>query len=247
MTRTGGTRGATGALAVILLLAMIGCASKVTQPVFRKPVPSAGLKPDSPANVLRLLEWSYNNRAIDVYRDLFTADFEFHFSPVDSAGAEYRGTPWTREDEMIYARQLFLGGGPEPPADSISLTLDRNFLVFPDPRTASFDPTGIRHRTIRTQVLLTIVTVDRVVDISGAAIFYFVRGDSALIPEEMLQRGIGPDSTRWYIQRWDDETVQAGPSPGLRTTDVRLARSGSILASRASSHRTWGSLKALYR
>src|SRR5438477_10985510 len=51
--------------------------------------------PSSAPGVLRLFEWCYNNRAIAEYREIFTADYRFVFNPQDSAGAAYRGVPWT--------------------------------------------------------------------------------------------------------------------------------------------------------
>jgi hypothetical protein len=38
-----------------------------------------------------------------------------------------------------------------------------------------------------------------------------VRGDSARIPQVLRDRGYGPDSTRWWIDRWED-----APPPGGR-------------------------------
>jgi hypothetical protein len=85
---------------------------------------------------------------------------------------------------------------------------------------------------ITTQVLLDIRTTDgSAIDISGAAVFYLVRGHSAVIPADL---GAGPDSTRWYIRRWEDQTVQptAPVVQGFRA--------------QPSSSRTWGQIKALY-
>ncbi len=181
--------------------------------------------PSSASGVLRLFEWCYNNKAIAEYRELFTDDYEFRFSPLDSAGAEYRGTKFTREDELISTTQLFLGGAADqPPANTIRLTLDKNFFVFPDRNYTQWDAKGRWHKSIRTQVALYIQTSDgNAIDVSGAANFYMVRGDSAVIPEELRLRGFGPDSNRWYIRRWDDETAQpelgafaAGPAAGAR-------------------------------
>jgi len=57
--------------------------------------------------------------------------------------------------------------------------------------------------------------------------FHLVRGDSALLPQELLDRGARRDSTRWYVERWDDETV--GPAATLPARNL-----------------TWGRLKLLY-
>jgi hypothetical protein len=206
----------------------------------RPPVVDSGPTPDSPAGTLRRLEWCFNRRALSELRELFTADFRFFFSPLDSAGAAYRGTPWTRSDELISTARLFGGSANPPSAISIYLALDRSFLVYADPRFTAWDPEGRWHKNIRTQVVLHIQLHDgSVIDISGAANFYFVRGDSAAIPADLVARGFGPDSTRWWINRWDDETAQAGGSAVVARTPV--------LATQPSRSRTWGSLKVVYR
>jgi hypothetical protein len=122
-------------------------------------------------------------------------------------------------------------------ASSISLNLDKNFLVFPDPRCVTTDPRGRWHENIRTQVVLNIRTSDgNAIDISGASTFYFVRGDSALIPEDLRLRGFVADSTRWYINRWDDETAQGGPTP----LSSRLGKALPV------SSFTWGGVKVMF-
>jgi hypothetical protein len=195
--------------------------------------------PSSASEVLRLFEWCYNNKAIAEYREIFTDDYRFFFSPLDSAGVEYHGTPWTREDEIISTTQLFVGGSADQPAASnIRLSLDRNFLVYADPTFAQWDSRGRWHKNIRTQVVLNIQTGDGSgIDISGAANFYMVRGDSAVIPEELRLRGFGPDSNRWYIRRWDDETAQGEPGAfaARPVGGADLAASSTIDFDRASS------------
>jgi hypothetical protein len=203
-----------GLLLPILAVAVSGCYN----PFLPRIAPALGRSqpapvPSSAAGVLRLFEWCYNNKSIAEYREIFTDDYRFFFSPLDSAGAEYRGIPWTREDELISTTQLFVGGSADQPAaSSIRLNLDKNFLVYADPTFVSSDARGRWHKNIRTQVVLQIQTGDgNAIDISGAANFYMVRGDSAVIPPDLQARGFGPDSNRWYIRRWDDETAQSGP------------------------------------
>jgi hypothetical protein len=196
--------------------------------------------PNSPAAALRLLEWCYNNRSCLECRDLFTDDYRFVFSSLDSAGVDYRATPWTRDDELIYMTHLLCGGSPSQPTPvCVRLAFDKNFLVFPDPDYVASDPQGRWHVNIRTQLVFNARFPDgNVIDVSGAANFYFVRGDSAMIPEESRMRGVGPDSTRWWIRRWVDETAEE-----LRA----VAAPASVLAPQPASNRTWGGLKVLYR
>ena len=56
-----------------------------------------------------------------------------------------------------------------------------------------------------------------------------MRGDSALIPQQLKDRGFGPDPNRWYIERWEDKTggnqatgpsLMARSSPGLGLSDA---------------------------
>jgi len=218
--------------------------------------------PNSASGVLRLFEWCWNNKAIAEYREIFTDDYRFFFSPLDSAGAEWRGTPYTREDELISATNLFVGGSAtEPAARSIRLSLDRNFFVYPDPNYTGWDLLGRWHKNIRTTVTLLIETADESsIEITGHANFYMIRGDSALIPEELRLRGFGPDSNRWYIRRWDDETAQPeGPLLAGAPVAFPLAAAGSggfsarreegvrPVGSLPATSVSWGAVKAYYR
>lgn len=219
-------------------------------------------KPSSAPGVLRLFEWCYNNKAIAEYSEIFSADYQFFFSPRDSAGAEWRGQPFRREDELISATRLFVGGSAgEPAARSIDLQFDPNLIVvpddeftyFPEPnRTKPRDPYGRWHKKIRTTVNLRIGTDDgSSIEILGHANFYMIRGDSADIPVEMKARGFGPDSTRWYIRRWDDDTagetaaLALAPARGAGLTAARRATAAGL--SQPAEMVSWGAIKDYYR
>ena len=87
--------------------------------------------------------------------------------------------------------------------------------------------------------------------IMGNARFFVVRGDSAMIPQELSFK---PDSTRWYIERWEDYTLNLhavprappgrgscrGPPP---RRPGRLRRPG---LARPHFDVTWGRIKSLY-
>jgi hypothetical protein len=64
----------------------------------------------SPSQALRRFEFANDNRDANVYKDLFTSDFEFEFVPGDSAGIPYLVTPWNRTDELTYFDHLVHGG-----------------------------------------------------------------------------------------------------------------------------------------
>lgn len=229
------------AIALWLLLGayLIGCGTgdaglgwtRLIQP----PVPQdLGPRPDSPSGALRLLEWIHVDKSVEAYRLFLADDFRFVCGANDSSGADWRGngSSWTREDELLFATHLFVGGGAEPPANVIQLNLDRSFFILPDP-VFPWDPSGRWHKHIRSALTLAIVTADGgTTEIAGHGNFFLVRGDSAAIPEELRLRGIGPDSTRWYLRRWEDETDPSG-SP--------------VLAAQPSSAITCCRLRTLYR
>ncbi|HEY3215597.1 MAG TPA: hypothetical protein VGK93_03805 [Candidatus Eisenbacteria bacterium] len=111
---------------------------------------------------------------------------------------------------------------------SITLDLDRHFLVLGDPRPGK-DPRW--YKSIRTSVVLTVVAAGGQTHVTGFANFFLVRGDSAMVPPQLQERGLPRDSSRWYLERWEDETC--GSFDGLRALPTKYT--------------TWGMLKALYR
>ena len=256
-------RALAGACAVaLLLLGASGCFN----PFDPRLAPTTGIyvpppTPNSPQNAIRLFEWCWNNRDITVYRQIFTDDFRFIFALGDSAGNMFREDPVTREMELNIATNLFVGGGSAAPASSIALILDPTIRALPDSRAGK---NARWHSEIVTSVNLTIKTEDGAeYRIQGNARFFVVRGDSALIPQEL---GFGPDSTRWYIDQWHDETLKesaatasdpAGPGdllagrPFGRVTvsavDRVPQRPGAPAALTTQSFEmTWGELTALY-
>jgi hypothetical protein len=211
--------------------------------------------PSRPDLAIRLFEWCWDHRAIAEYEEIFTDDFLFQFAAADSSGQAFLGGVITRTDEIETARHLFVGGGASPPANSISLELDQNLIATSDTRPGKGNATY--HQEIVTQVVLRIDTEEEGYQVTGAARFFLVRGDSAVIPAELLARGFGHDASRWYIERWEDETAQAGAYkalPGPR--DPRLAAQGPAtgdLATRPARALSpplpvsWGFVKRVWR
>ena len=70
------------------------------------------------------------------------------------------------------------------------------------------------------------------VEVTGNALFFLTRGDSAAIPQDLIARGLKPaagDTTssqalRWWIDRWEDETL-AGSSLTAALSSLRGAGS----------------------
>jgi hypothetical protein len=184
--------------------------------------------PSRPDLVIRLFEWCWDHRSIVEYEEIFTEDFLFEFAATDTAGNAFRGRALTRFDEIETTRHLFVGGGTSPPANSITLLLDQNLIPGQDSREGREDTTYFQQ--IVTQVTLRIDTDEEDFQVTGQARFFLVRGDSALIPAELVARGFGPDPGRWYIQRWEDETQ--GSNGAFRALRERR---GSGLAARPSA------------
>jgi hypothetical protein len=216
---------------VLALVAVTGCWNPFQPNVLGRGVSTPPPAPNTPSNVLLLFKWCYENRSQAEYRELFTADYRFAFAALDTNGNAYRDQPWTRDDELESSRKLFEGGEADQPAASlITLVLDRSFRVQNDTRPGKYDPD--RRKTITTQVNLTIQTIDgTATNVNGKATFFLVRGDSALIPDDI---GLGPDANRWYIERWEDQTfaavaqgLTAGGTPGALPASGSATRAGS--------------------
>ena len=197
------------AAAGTLLFALAGCFNPFSPLVSRiGGISSPAPVPNTPANCVRLHEWCWKNRAAEEYRELFTDDYVFVFGLNDSAGQPYRDRPWIREDELTTATNAFVGGGDVPPANKITINYDPNLITFADVRPGK---TNKWHRTIRTSVDLQVDAGERgTLEVKGNALFFMIRGDSANIPPELVARGFKRDSTRWWIERWEDETLSEG-------------------------------------
>ncbi|NOT32549.1 MAG: hypothetical protein HOP12_00075 [Candidatus Eisenbacteria bacterium] len=213
-------------------------------------------EPSTPEGLLKLFAWAYNQRDYEVYRKLFTEDYRFVFAANDTAGRAYTAVPWTYGDENEYSRHLFQGGDGLQPASSITLVLDNTFQTFPDSRRDPLNPDLEHFVSIRTSVTLNITDVDGVqTNVSGQALFYLVRGDSARIPEGL---GLEPSASRWYINRWEDQTTPSSlmASASSATRADPIATPGATLSvaelparrGRADVYNaTWGLLKRFYR
>jgi hypothetical protein len=58
----------------------------------------------------------------------------------------------------------------------------------------------------------------------------------------LIAEGHVPDSTRWWIDRWEDETVSNGAvPPGAVTRQPARSEANPL------STTSWGSIKVLYR
>lgn len=193
-------------------LALSGCFNPFSPEVLTKRVTTLAPSPTSPQDAVKLFEWCWVFRGVEEYKELFTDDYVFASAALDSAGNGGRDPITRRSDELLTAENMFIGSAERPPASKISLHFDGNLKPFPDPRVGKRDSTRF-YQTIRTSVDLKVDVDDgNSLEVTGYALFYLVRGDVALIPTELSAR-FKPDSLRWWIGRWEDETLP--PSSGV--------------------------------
>jgi hypothetical protein len=218
-------------IAGLAALGAAGCFNPFSPVILTERVTTTAPSPTTPQNAVRLFEWCWKNRGFEEYKELFTADYVFVSAGLDSAGNPTREIQARRDDEVQTAENMFIGSAERPPAADIQLDFDRNLISFPDTRPGK-DATW--HKTVRTSVNLKVkIDEGNVFEVTGYALFYLVRGDSARIPSDLVARGFEPDPLRWWIERWEDETlapesiVAGGPSGPLARSGA--GRTGSTL------------------
>ncbi len=205
--------------------------------------------PLTPVGVIQLFQWCYRNRALAEYKELFTDDYVFTFSALDPEGNPYREHPYRREEELASAEHLFVtGNATEEAASSITLDFTNTLVAVPDTRPGKRDRW---HRQLNVGVVLVVRRPSSQLEVKGEARFFVVRGDTAIIPPEL---GLRRDSTRWYIEGWEDYTVQNSPGAarllpaGAVTRAPRAVRPATVTSDPFDViDVTFGALKALYR
>ena len=214
-------------LAAAAPLLLAGCFNPFSPEILSQRVTSTAPFPTTPQNAVRLFEWCWKNRGIDEYRELFTEDYEFLSAGLDSAGNTTREVQARRDDEIQTAENMFIGSAERPPAAKITLDFDRNLIPFQDTRE---NKQGEWFRTIRTSVNLKVnIDESNAIEVTGFALFYLERGDTAAIPAELKARGFKKDPARWWISRWEDETLAP---EGLRGGDTATRPAGTLLVRR---------------
>jgi len=248
-------------------LALAGCDNPFKPrigyvPVAVQPPP----RPNSPQNLMQLFRWCWVNQQISEYEDLFTDDFRFVFTDIEAVD----NPPIQRQEEIDIARRIFLdGSASEPRARRIEFTFANDLVPIPDTRPNKPDPW---HKLIQTHVTLRVDLGDPTpITIDGNLNFFVVRGDSAVVPQEIIDRDYGGDvdashdAGRWYIERWEDKTVQPGQpgvsallaatmQEGIPIVERRAAPGRSRGATRTAASATqdppswtWGDLMLLYK
>ena len=226
MNATQRTRFIAPLLLTAVLLASCGHSSSSTKP---QADPLAGAPaPSSPANSVLRYVWAYDHEKLTALNGLLTSDFRFAFAAADSSISPYPGHAWPLTQELLSATHMFSGVDSFPAAQSIALTLDPVLTPLPDARPGK-NPRW--HQQIRSAALFDIVEALPEGSFeqhgpSGYILFHVVRGDSAVIDSGATAAGFHPDSTRWWIDRIEDQT--AGVVPAFRALPTRNETLGMV-------------------
>lgn len=193
-----------------LAIPSLGSCARCTRPV--APAPGGGGPPvaSSSAQAVRRLQWAVAHGDLDAIAGLLAADFTFAGAGVDSAGHPAR-VGRDREWVLVALRSMLQGvPGKYEPA-KVGMTIDPNLIAYPDTRPGR-DP-GVR-KQIRTSLDMRVDDPGMAsrIRLTGNLLFFATRGDSASIPADQTTRGAAPDSSTWWIDGWEDETL-AGPLP----------------------------------
>ena len=195
-------------LLLVTAFAATGCFNPFQPDILTQRVTTVAPAPNTPENAVKLFEWCWVNRGVEEYKELFTDDYIFQSAELDSAGNTTRDVLTRRNDEVETAENMFVGNAERAPAAKITLSFDQNLVPFDDTRAGKV---GKWHKTIRTAVELKVdVEEGNTLEVTGHALFFLTRGDSAVIPPDLIARGFKPDSLRWWIDRWEDETIGSG-------------------------------------
>ena len=162
--------------------------------------------PDSPRNVLLLFQWCWEHRDYTKYREIFTDDFRYVDTGVDSAGNTDLSQVQTRDDELESAKHLFVGGkADEPPANRITLDFNSDLVALPDLRPGKTDQTY--HKVIQTTVTLNVDTDAQNFRILWAQ-YRNQPGDSQAVLLNLYLRDMQTVLARMQVRTISDQNVE---------------------------------------
>ncbi len=207
----------------MLLILLIGACGKSSKKSTEPEVPVAPT-PNSPQNALALLVYSWEQRSPAAYKTVFTEDYLFDFAPSDSMGAAVVD----RTEELAVANNLFVTGRPgHPVATSIYFKLDPSLIVVADDRPGHL---ARWHKRITSNVRVNVNSTGPDYSVLDHAVFYVTRGDSAHIPADLIAAGATPDSTRWYVDHWTDDTFCPDTKSCSTIGKIKIAYADTTLA-----------------
>ncbi len=192
---------------------------------------------ETPQAAMARFETTYESQNLTGYSKLFTSDFRFHFSAAaDPTLVSQYGNTWDSAFETNAAGHLFDGFTSErsdynPGADLIALTLAA-VRYESDPEHADSTRHYVVADSAQIALAITLASGAGEYDVAGTHSFWLVRGDAA-----RLGAGQAPDSTRWFIRRWDDLTAPLTVRTGRPTKPARVL---------PAQNTTWGRVKAQY-
>lgn len=199
-------------IAAILALLALTIATSCTT-TRRTTAPIAAVEPASATGVVKSLAQRLEARDISAVYELLADDFVFVTAVNDSAGQGGVG-PGRSTDFIEFWSSLLLGSASNPAPTRVTVNVDRNLRDFPDTRPGM---DARVHRTIRSSLDLKLeYPGGRTTEVTGYVLAFATRGDSAAIPLELEARGFKPDSSRWWLQRYEDETLPASWSASTR-------------------------------
>lgn len=185
---------------ILLTLFTFGCKNPFNPEATDKDTEIEGLPNNTPMNVLKNLEQAYNQKNLELYKNVLSEDFRFELiaseadeinSGVDLDGDGCADTWWGYQREISYHTNLFRDGssdGRYPPPDQINLTLE-----IPQEDLWEEDPeAGHENWWIVTCFFeLTLEFYNRSSNqyATGYSTFY-----------------LKPENDRWYIAIWRDES-----------------------------------------
>lgn len=223
-------------LCVAVAVAIAGCSKDESTPM--TPTPAARVA-DTPENAVLVLQWAFNHKDELVWQTLFTLDYEFPLDPADTTGRYADSSIIVRDEEIEFARNLFVRGvvgiplatprsdQGSPAAALVKLpAADRILCGMRAPLVATADTrpgkSSSVHQRVLTEMVLTIFLPNERIDVYEDMAFYLVRGDSASIDIMLRERGVMSDSTRWYIERWEsDPRLSVGRAAGSHALPAR--------------------------
>jgi len=195
----------------------VGCSTEIVAPPPVDEPPAAS----SPAGDVQRFAWGFNHKDVEVVSGLLTDDFQFISAVTDSAGNQTREQGGDRSWFLVALAAL------RDSASTVSFAMDQNLVPYPDSRVGK-NPAF--HEQVRSSVHVSVrfKAPDGNVEITGNLLFFLTRGDSAAIPQQLIDRGLKPDPTRWWLDRMEDETLAgAGVSYSTRP-NARITLGGLL-------------------
>lgn len=189
----------------------------------RAPAPPS-VVPTSPKSAVRELARAYTARSVEGLAALYSADYRFHFSAGDSAGAGYlRGLP---RDEDLASAVAMLRSYTSP--EGVTVPGVKRVRITAGPLEEGADPEHpdslLHYRVVvANHFEFDIVAYDTLQTRPSTQIFYLVRGDVA-----QLAPGQRASANRWYIRRWLEDVRAV--EQALAATDGRCEENEALAA-----------------